>query len=56
MGRIKKDNLRRNEIKVRLTDDEMSALNFLSAELGISKSEIIRRGVDIQIEMASYSF
>lgn len=56
MGRITKESSRRNEIKVRLTDDELSALNFLSKELGISKSEIIRRGVDIQIEMASYSF
>lgn len=56
MGRNRKDDARRNEVKVRLTDDELSALNYLSYELGLSKSEILRRGIDLQVQMASYSY
>lgn len=36
----------REPIQVYLTDDERTRLERLAAELGVSRSEILRRGVD----------
>lgn len=36
-----------NQLRIRLTDDELSKLNECCAILGKSKTEIVRRGIEI---------
>lgn len=41
------DNPATNQLRIRLTDDELSKLNECCDRLGQSKSDIVRRGIDI---------
>lgn len=56
MGRNKKDDVRSNRIDVRLTDEELKELDYVCRELGLSRSEALRRGIEIQAQTIQYSY
>lgn len=36
-----------NQLRIRLTDNELNKLNACSESLGINKSDIVRKGIDL---------
>lgn len=36
-----------NQLRIRLTDDELRKLNVCSETLGMSKSDVVRKGIDL---------
>ena len=46
-GRPKIDNPKRNQTKIRTTDEELEKIEYCAKKLGISKTEVILKGVDM---------
>lgn len=46
-GRPKKISVRKNQVNVRLSDDDYSKLEYLSFRTGKPKSDLLRDGLDI---------
>lgn len=46
-GRPKIDNPKKNQTKIRTTDEELKKIEFCAEKLGISKTEVILKGVDM---------
>lgn len=40
------DNPKRNQTKIRMTDDEVAKLNYCSEKLGLTKTAVINLGID----------
>lgn len=40
------DNPAKNQLRIRLTDDELAKLEECSSRLGINKSDVVRLGID----------
>lgn len=49
-GRPPSKDPKRNDIRIRLTDSEREKLDFCSEKTGMSKSDIIRKGIDLVYE------
>lgn len=47
-GRPKKKEANRTLMTIRLNADHVDKLNYLSRETGVSKSDILRKGIDMQ--------
>lgn len=47
IGRPKSDNPKKNQTKIRTTDEELKKIEFCAEKLGISKTEVILKGVDM---------
>lgn len=41
------DNPATNQFRVRLTDSELKKLNYCSEKLGMNKSDVVRKGIDL---------
>ena len=52
----KKKETRNNQYRLRLTKEEMRLLEGLSAELDLSKAEVLRSGLEIQERMLTYEY
>lgn len=46
-GRPKVDNPRKNQTKIRTTDEELKKIEFCAKELNLSKTDVILKGVDM---------
>lgn len=46
-GRPKVDNPRKNQTKIRTTDEELKKIEFCAKKLGLSKTEVILKGIDL---------
>lgn len=46
-GRPKIDNPKKNQTKIRTTDEELAKIEFCADKLGISKTEVILKGVEM---------
>ena len=46
MGRPRIDNPRKNQTKIRTTDEELSKIEFCAKELNVSKTDVILLGVE----------
>lgn len=46
-GRPKIENPKRNETRIRMTDDDLQKLEFCQKATGKTKAEIIRLGIDL---------
>ena len=46
-GRPPSDNPKNNQHRIRLTDKEVKMLEFCCNETGLSKSDVVRRGIEI---------
>lgn len=46
-GRPKIDNPKKNQTKIRTTDEELAKIEFCANKLGISKTEVILKGVEM---------
>ena len=44
-GRPKSNNPKRNDLRIRMTDDEIKILNICSEKTGLNKSDVIRLGI-----------
>ena len=44
-GRPKSNNPKKNDLRIRMTDDEIRILNICSEKTGLNKSDIIRLGI-----------
>ena len=44
-GRPKKENAKRNDTRIRMTDDEVHMLNFCCEILKLTKTEVISQGI-----------
>ena len=44
------DNPKSNTFKIRLDDNTMEKLEYLSKEMRVSKADVIRKGIEIQFE------
>ena len=53
--RYRKPGIKDDRLEVRLSREDLSMLDYLSYETGLSKSDIIRRGLKIQYNMVYYS-
>lgn len=51
-----KNKTRNNRIDIRLSEDELAELDFVCRELNLSRSEVLRRGVEIQAQTIVYSY
>ncbi len=45
-GRPKSDNSKDTMLRVRIDEETVNKLNFTSKELGITKSEVVRNGIE----------
>lgn len=54
-GRPPKSDSKTDQFRVRLDAEERAMMEHLSVESGISMSEILRRGLRIQYNMARFS-
>lgn len=54
-GRPAKENAKRDGYRLRLDEETRQELNFLSEKYGISIAEILRKGVQIQYNLAKNS-
>lgn len=45
-GRPPSDNPKRNETRIRMTDEDVQKLEYCCKVFGITKAEVIRRGVE----------
>ena len=52
-GRPKKEDVRNNNCIVRMSEQEVVMLNLLSIETGQSKSDILRKGLEMQYKLWS---
>lgn len=46
IGRPKKDNSRIDRVDTRLTKEEVEKLNYCCEVLGLTKAEVVRKGID----------
>lgn len=46
-GRPPSKDPKRNDTRIRLTDSEAEKLNFCSKETGLTKADVIRKGIDM---------
>ena len=46
IGRPKKDNSRTDRVDTRLTKEEVEKLNYCCEVLGLTKAEVVRKGID----------
>lgn len=46
-GRPKKDGSKKNQYRLRMDDAEVEKLEYLSKVTGMTKAEVIRKGIDI---------
>jgi len=46
MGRPLKDNIRRNQYRIRMADEELEKLEHCQRVTGLSKAGVIRLGID----------
>lgn len=46
LGRPKKDNARNIKVDTRLTREEEEKLNYCCEVLGLTKAEVVRKGID----------
>lgn len=44
-GRPKSSNPKKNDLRIRMTDDEIEILNICSEKTGLNKSDVIRLGI-----------
>ena len=51
-GRPLSENPKRNNTRIRMTDEERSRLEYAAKVLGLTKADVIRKGVDIMYEKA----
>lgn len=49
-GRPPSKDPKRNDMRIRLTDSEREKLDFCSEKTGMSKSDIIRKGINLVYE------
>lgn len=54
-GRPRKENSKTDQFRVRLDAEDRAMMEHLSVESGMSMSEILRRGLRIQYDMARFS-
>lgn len=45
-GRPPKEDSRDNQYRIRLTDEELRKLDFCCEKTGLSKADVIRRGIE----------
>ena len=45
-GRPPKDDSRDNQYRIRLSDEELQKLDFCCEKTGLSKADVIRKGID----------
>lgn len=50
IGRPKSDNNKDTMFRVRLDEQEVMKLEFASKELGITKSEVVRNGIETEYQ------
>lgn len=46
-GRPPSKDPKRNDTRIRLTDSELSKLEYCSEKTGLTKADVIRRGIDM---------
>lgn len=51
-GRPKSDNSKDTMLRVRIDEETVNKLDFTSKELGITKSEVVRNGIDSEYKKA----
>ena len=51
-GRPFSENPKRNDTRIRMTDGEVEKLEYCCKVLGLTKTEVIRQGVDMMYEKA----
>ena len=54
-GRPAKNEAKKNQYRIRMTDEDASALEYLSEKLGLSKADVIRKGLKILLNLSKYS-
>lgn len=52
IGRPPSDNPKRNETRIRMTDGEIEKLDYCCKVFGLTKADVIRRGIDRVYEEA----
>lgn len=52
MGRPPSDKPKRNDTRVRMTDDDVEKLNYTAEVLGLTKAEVIRQGINKMYKQA----
>lgn len=50
-GRPKKDNAKTGQYRIRLSQDEEAKLARISEETGVSKADILRKGLKMQYDL-----
>lgn len=45
IGRPPSKNPKKNDVRIRMTDEEVSMLNECSEKTGLSKADVIRKGI-----------
>ena len=51
-GRPKSDNSKDTMLRVRIDEDTVNKLNFASSKLEITKSEVVRNGIESEYQKA----
>lgn len=52
IGRPKSDNSKDTMLRVRIDDEMVNKLEYAAKELDITKSEVVRNGIEIQYQKA----
>lgn len=52
MGRPPSADPKHNDMKIRLTDSERERLDYAAKVLGMTKSDVIRQGIDLMYQKA----
>jgi len=52
IGRPPSSDPKRNETRIRMTDQEVEKLEYCAKVLGLTKAEVIRRGIDEMYQKA----
>lgn len=50
IGRPKIENPKKNDTRIRMTDDEVKKLNYCCEKTGMTKSDVIRHGINLVYE------
>lgn len=51
-GRPLKEDAKRKQFRIRMTDEQAEMLNFTSERLGVSKTDVILKALNIQYNLA----
>lgn len=46
-GRPKSENPKKNDTRIRMTDDEVKMLDYCSEKLGVTKTEVVIKGINM---------